>query len=349
MVWSEAADIPKSNPAYAVVKFVGVKLYEQRKVAQCDTRKLLYLPIRKEIFDKQDSKVFYLGLPLIRTTKKGNVIEKRFLGIHYKTEQVSVKPVPFADDVRLLQIIMHANAITNTHRETFTKYKNRHVGEEVVLVASGPTLNHFEPIRDCVYVGVNKVLLYEKVHFDYLFFQDFAHLQAHEILDLMGKYAGAKKFYGILQDTIRQDWIVPESAAIRDQAERYYVISQWKYPPVHFTYDIANEPFGDCGSVSFAALQFILWTNPRRIYLVGQDVTTTYFDRSASFMGPSNISNQLRGWKAMVKFANTYYPNTEIVSINPVGLKGMFRDMYTKSYLLAHPDLKIPDENIIES
>lgn len=335
----------ESNPTRTVRKFLGIKLTERKRTAQCDKRRLLYLPIKKEIFDKQGSKIFYLGLPLIRTTKKGNVVEKRFLGIRYKTKRGSAKPIPFANDVHLLQIITHANAITNTHRETFAKYKNRHVGKDVVLVAPGSTLNHFEPIEDCVYVGVNKVLLYEKVHFDYLFFQDFAHPQAHEILDLMGKYAGAKKFYGILQDTIRQDWIVPESAAIRDHAERYYVISQWKYPPVHFTYDIANEPFGDCGSVSFAAMQFILWTNPRRIYLIGQDNTTTYFDRSASATVPSTISDQLRGWKAMVKFASAYYPNTEIVSINPVGLKGMFKDVYTKSYLAEHPEI---DQQTIE-
>ena len=337
----------ESNPTRTVRKFLGIKLTEKKRTAQCDKRKLLYLPIKKEIFDRQGSKIFYLGLPLVRRTKKGNVIEKRFLGIHYKTKRVSVKPIPFADNVRLLQIITHANAITNTHRETFAKYKNRHVGKDVVLVAPGSTLNHFEPIEDCVYVGVNKVVSYGKVHFDYLFFQDFVHPQAHEILRLIGQYEKAKKFYGILQDTIRPDWIVPESAAIRDHAERYYIICQWQYPPVHFTYDIANEPFGDCGSVSFSAMQFILWTNPRKIYLVGQDATATYFDRSAGVIDSFIISNQLRGWKEMVKFAKNYYPDTEIVSINPVGLRGMFHDVYTKSYLSEHPEIDSSTVEII--
>lgn len=322
----------ENNPAYAVIKFSGIKLYEKKKTAQCDTRKLLYLPIRKEVFDEQGSKIFRLGLPLIRTTKRGNVIEKRFLGIHYKTEQVSAKPIPFANDVRLLQIITHANAITNTHRATFTKYKNCHSGQSVVLVATGPTLNFYEPKKDCVYVGVNKAVLYNRVHFDYLFFQDFAHPQAYEIFRLIGQYEKAKKFYGILQDTIRQDWIVPESSAIRDQAERYYVISQWKYPPVHFTYDIANEPFGDCGSVSFAAMQFALWTNPKQIYLVGQDCTNGYWDHSQSATSALAIASLLGGWRELAKFARIYYPGTEIISINPVGLKGIFTDMYTRKH-----------------
>ena len=338
----------ESNPTRTVRKFLGIKLSEREKTAQCDKRKLLYLPVRKEIFDRQGSKIFYLGLPLIQTTKKGNVVEKRFLGIHYKTKRVSAKPIPFANDVRLLQIITHANAITNTHRETFTKYKNCHSGQSVALIATGSTLNFYEPKKDWIHVGVNKAVAYNRVHFDYLFFHDFVNSQAKEILKLMGRNKSAKKFYGIAQDIIRQDWIIPESAALRDGAERYYLISQWKYPPIHLTYDIANEPLSCPGSVSFAAMQFILWTNPRRIYLVGQDITSKYFDGSPC--GPSSavIRALLLGWRETVKFAKIYYPDTEIVSINPVGLKGMFKDKYTRAYLKEHPEIEVREDDIID-
>lgn len=337
----------ESNPTRTVRKFLGIKMSEREKTAQCDKRKLLYLPIKKEIFDRQGSKIFYLGLPLVRRTKKGNVIEKRFLGIHYKTKRVSVKPIPFADNVRLLQIITHANAVTNTHRETFTKYKNCHSGQSVALIATGPTLNFYEPQKGWIHVGVNKAVAYSRVLFDYLFFHDFSNPQAKEILELIGRNKNAKKFYGIVQDIVRQDWIIPESAALRDGAERYYVISQWKYPPIHLTYDIANEPLACPGSISFAAMQFILWTNPRRIYLVGQDITSKYFDGTP--FGPTNeaIRALLSGWREMVKFAKIYYPDTEIVSINPVGLKGMFKDVYTKSYLAEHPEIDSSTVEII--
>ena len=338
----------ESNPTRTVRKFLGIKLSEKKRTTQCDKRKLLYLPVRKEVFDSQGSKIFYFGLPLVRTTKKSNVVEKRFLGIHYKTERGLVKPIPFANDVHLLQIITHANAITNTHQRTFNKYKNCHSGRSIVLVATGPTLNFYEPQKDCIHVGVNKAVAYNRVVFDYLFFHDFVNPQAKKILELIGQNKSAKKFYGIAQDTIRQDWIIPESAALRDGAERYYLISQWKYPPIHLTYDIANEPLSCPGSVSFAAMQFILWTNPRRIYLVGQDITSKYFDGSTS--GPTNAAIQclFLGWREMVKFANTYYPDTEIVSINPVGLKGMFHDVYTKSYLAEHPEINPSTVEIID-
>lgn len=33
------------------------------------------------------------------------------------------------------------------------------------------------------------------------------------------------------------------------------------------------------------------------------------------------------------------YPDMEIISVNPVGLKGLFRDVYTESYLNDHPEI----------
>lgn len=35
------------------------------------------------------------------------------------------------------------------------------------------------------------------------------------------------------------------------------------------------------------------------------------------------------GWEQMKKFIRGHYPDVEIISVNPVGLKGMFKDIYT--------------------
>ena len=32
-------------------------------------------------------------------------------------------------------------------------------------------------------------------------------------------------------------------------------------------------------------------------------------------------------------------PDIEIISINPVGLKGLFHDVYTEEYLIDHPEI----------
>ena len=42
------------------------------------------------------------------------------------------------------------------------------------------------------------------------------------------------------------------------------------------------------------------------------------------------VNEVIDGWKRMKEFAETYYPDTEIISINPVGLKGVFKDEFTE-------------------
>ena len=43
-----------------------------------------------------------------------------------------------------------------------------------------------------------------------------------------------------------------------------------------------------------------------------------------------------------------YYPSIDIISINPVGLKGVFKDMYTRSYLEQHPEIDGSSVDIYE-
>ena len=41
-------------------------------------------------------------------------------------------------------------------------------------------------------------------------------------------------------------------------------------------------------------------------------------------------ANELKeDYKLMKEFAGLHYPETEIISVNPVGLKGIFKEIYT--------------------
>ena len=54
------------------------------------------------------------------------------------------------------------------------------------------------------------------------------------------------------------------------------------------------------------------------------------------------------GWLQVKKFIEKFYPNVEVFSVNPVGLKGIFHDVYTKSYLESHPEDKNDSVEILE-
>ena len=138
---------------------------------------------------------------------------------------------------------------------------------------------------------------------------------------------------------------IPEDVIHRANGLRYKTTAG--ILPNRFTYDIETEPLGNFCTVSLQAMQFILYTNPKRIFLAGIDCNvatgghfcgTEYdFSRNKEIAKHDRLSVDY--WKQLKRFAETYYPNTEIISINPVGLRGIFKDVYTHSFVEAHPDI----------
>lgn len=220
------------------------------------------------------------------------------------------------------------NKIRRLHKKIFPKYKGIYQGKEVVLIATGPTLSQFNPLDNAIYVGVNKAFKYSKVKFDYIFLQDFSGATKNYIEDFCNY--DAKKFIGFIFG-IYEEWatksLIPKKYAYYDGVEPFFVA----HPEVKetFTCDISTQPFGDAYSIVFPAMQFILWTNPKKIYLVGCDCNVGgYYDSLDK--NTLMVNEVICGWKKMKEFCKTFYPDVEVVSINPVGLKGIFKDEYQK-------------------
>lgn len=216
------------------------------------------------------------------------------------------------------------NSVQSIHQETFKPYKNKYNGRDVVVVATGPTLKAYQPLPDAIHIGVNNAYKYPHALLDFLFIQDMHGLQS-QINDI-NDYAQGKcqKFYG---DVLHCDHCaISESDVIKSGAKRYY--SGGMASP--FLHDIASCFMPDFGSVVFPALAYALYTNPKRLYLVGCDCSDLgYFDRDEPGVSPSlkhDMPKILGGWKAFKQFAEHFYPDTEIISVNPVGLKGMFQE-----------------------
>lgn len=166
------------------------------------------------------------------------------------------------------------------HPKTFGPYKNKHLGQTITLVASGPSVKDFEPFTDSIYVGVNNSVLYDKVKFDYLFLQELHKDNSKN--KVANEYIGnnCQKFYGIIPDNRLKD----------------------VYPIVK------NIP-----------QSHIVAENIHRFYL--------FFNNAALDI---DTSPQVRSWKFLKTFVDDYYPDIKIISVNPVGLKGLFEDMYTR-------------------
>lgn len=230
--------------------------------------------------------------------------------------------------------INQINLVTaKTHEKTFGPFKNKFAGKELAVIACGPSVLQYKPLPNVINIGMNGAYKDSRIKFDYMFMQD-AEAWSRSEVDKLNRYRPGEciKFYGITSERLHNDfpkWLVSESDAIAANALRYRTdnieLMTGKEPV--FPFDISVQPLADFESVVFSALQFALWTNPKRIYLVGCDCSTSghFYEMDK----PSLLSDKvIGGYVALKRFATAFYPDTEIVSVNPVGLKGLFRDIY---------------------
>lgn len=220
------------------------------------------------------------------------------------------------------------------HQKTFPQFKGILGGREVVLVASGVTAEKYEIKEGAFHIGVNRSFQIGnyRIPMDAVFIQDYSG-KTKEYIDDLDNYRPYEctKFYGLTTEySYDPERTIPESHAILAGAYRYRTdwVKLEGFEP-EFAYDISTQPLGCFGSIVFPALQFALWTYPKKIYLVGCDCTTAgyaYSKDDKNFLVPDRI---IKAYKKFKLFAGKYYPDIEIISINPVGLKGIFKDVYT--------------------
>lgn len=244
-------------------------------------------------------------------------------------EKQNLRNSQFYDNARLI-------ATAELHKKTFAGYRNKFAGKTIVLVGAGPSLNQFKPIKNAIYVGLNRAFLFDKVKFDYLFSIDKAGID--KIYDKFIKY-DCIKFVG--DQNLGKNWQIPESIINKiPNVLRYKTDVGF---PCKFALDIEFEPLANFNTVSLQAMQFILYTNPAKVYLVGIDCSTAghFTDNTKHHIEDfdlkgrgDNVSvmmnNSIEYWKQLKEFADTYYPETEIISVNPVGLRGLFKDLDQK-------------------
>lgn len=249
------------------------------------------------------------------------MVKYKFLGITLWRREAP--ELVRAMEMDYIELLLSAHRL---HRSVFPPYQDVNRGRDVVLVAAGPSLRDFVPIENAVYLGVNGACRYDKVRFDYLFLQDFAGATP-EYIETFCTYPGAKKFLGWEPYRLLPSSVIPDMYGSYPDVQRYYT----GFPSIKrtFTYDIASAPLGDAhGSIVFPAMQFILWTHPRRIYLVGCDTNRGGYYAGKGQKNVLNTEKVYQGWVHMKQFVQCYYPDIEVISINPVGLKSLFRDEY---------------------
>lgn len=229
-----------------------------------------------------------------------------------------------------------AAAIAN--RECFRDIKNCNAGKSIAICGGGPTLQKYVPIPDTLHIALNRSLLNKNVKYDWFIADDWEGVYFFQ--DELLNY-DCRKFFGhqIGGDYSRQ---IPESFRIACNASRYYTDSFMVNDGFEsrFACDIDKMPVGNMPNIALSAMQIALFTHPKRIYLVGCDASQGHFvqpdalddktiERHEKDLKLAVSSDRvIQKWQEMKEFAQAFYPDVEIVSVNPVGLKGIFTDIY---------------------
>jgi hypothetical protein len=273
----------------------------------------------RRITDRQRKKIYLCGFKIFSKRKKKAVNKMALL---------------FAGQKRIERLInYHAVnlAVAKQHGLIFPQFKGKYKGQSAVLVATGPTLNDYVPIKDALHIGVNTACDLDAVNLDYYFCIDF---RAIKKLTKFDKFAQSDyiKFFGQHSDyaSIPFDklakWHAPTYFIEQLKNARLFYFSQYD---MSICKDIETMPLRSYNSSCvFPALDFILYAGFSKIYLVGCDCSFCgHFNGEQQEADPSN--QFLKGWKIFKDYARIFHPEVEVISVNPVGLRGMFKDIYT--------------------
>lgn len=274
---------------------------------------------------------------LIRLTKK--VATKIMPGyrVALRNEQRLERLLGTNTDSEMFKYACLALEVHETHMASFSEFKKCHKGCSVVIVACGPSMKYYTQISNFPHVGVNASFQNPNISLDYYFTTDYAHKNPW-FEDL--KYQNFVKFFGQFPAGKYRDMFqIPERLIEENNGRRFFLGA----PSEDIHLNIEYYPLMGFHSIVFQAIHFSLYTRPDRIFLVGCDCSADgYFDGSPQLddVMKCGIPYWLRGYRKLKDFVTQIYPEMEIISINPVGLKGLFQDVYTPEYLAAHPKNK---------
>lgn len=245
---------------------------------------------------------------------------------------------------RILEHLCLVNELHDTHKASFSEFKGCNRGKTVAVIGTGPTLNYYSQIAGIPHIGVNASFLKEGLALDYYFITHYIQPWCEKLKDY-----DFQKFFNVGIRSRKSKDQFPEIAIEENNGRRYFGLPMTPFTQIHT--NIEYYPLMSFDSIIFQAIHFALYTRPKKLMLVGCDCAATgHYDGlpTAAFVEQVSIPQWRAGYRNVKKFVSLHYPDLEIISVNPVGLKGMFHDVYTQDYLDAHPELERDTCEILE-
>ena len=276
------------------------------------------------ISKKYDFLVLISGQEIQRTVNSGQMIMWYLRHLDQKITALSYA-------------VHNQNEISETNTKAFGEFKNAFRGKDVVITGSGPTLKYYKPIPGAIHIGLNFTYRIEHFPLDYRVLVDLprgSKSEAEFIAEQEKVKAKVKHKIFIRQNkNIPGDPNSPSEllSCISDKVVRFFSGGRTLQ-------NICHHSLNEVYNVAAPAFHFALFTYPKRIFWVGCDSNFIghFYDKPTQIKDPMfyfYTTKALTNYGAMKMFAKDHYPDTEIISINPVKLRGLFKDVYTDEYL----------------
>tara|TARA_R110000744_G_scaffold197771_2_gene316984 strand:- start:433 stop:1131 length:699 start_codon:yes stop_codon:yes gene_type:complete len=217
----------------------------------------------------------------------------------------------------------------------FLKYYNSHKDESAILFGSGPTIKEYKNInKDILKVGLNEQI-FLGLDLDYWFMGDsnpqyppkfFEHFKSYdEYKPALGKFIRICRWDEDNMISVEGFGEVHRNGQLPLGMKNgtYYEAHEGGNPnECLFKEDISEGSMSCVASISFEALQFMLYTGVTKIYLVGHDCDYTEGTFTGTPTGRWHDAGYYihKYWKVVKEWVEVHYPEVEIYSINPVGL-----------------------------
>lgn len=228
----------------------------------------------------------------------------------------------------------------------FEKYKDIYTNKNVAIIAPGMTAKYANLNDNIIKIGTNKAYKFFD-SLDYLFIHDITNNGRYMIDETMD--LDCVKFFGKFIHKNSDLNAIPIELALQSNAKIYYTRNrQYKEQNSFIFKDITKHPLFDGGTIVHPAINFALFTNPKKIYLIGCDCSDSGYVDGTKQNYKLNFELFYNGYTVIKNFAKYFYPETEIISVNPIGLKGLYNDVYTQNYIDEHPELLNENIKIIE-
>ena len=231
---------------------------------------------------------------------------------------------------------------SRTNKRNVKAFWGKHIGDVGVLFCTGRTLDAYGVRHPALYnstrgkrqrvvtVGVNAAIFNEKIQpLDYLFLQDRGSKSgdtsfASNRAAMVAYKPREAKFFGFFPG--QRNFSPSDKDAEQANAMQY---EGWRKPHcanplLPLVKDVGNFVFGGSCSTSFAALQFILYTGVKKLYLIGCDILGGYgHSATKKSVLRADQGKQRKMWRESFFWTSTEYPCVEIIAVRPKGLRNV--------------------------